>query len=114
MTKGRPLYLLHTGWVDGRGEEDQQREVENNNFCYIYVNGGCDVLRFQPMKLFPPSVFPALPRRQMSGFQGALSEPSRTNHIQRGPTVSPFYIIHSSEELWGRGRGGQGVPEDCS
>lgn len=31
MTKGRPLSLLHMHWVDGEGEEDQQREGENEN-----------------------------------------------------------------------------------
>lgn len=31
MTKGRPLSLLHIYRMDGRGEEDQQREGEIEN-----------------------------------------------------------------------------------
>lgn len=31
MTKGRPLSLLHIRWIDGMGEEEQQREGENEN-----------------------------------------------------------------------------------
>lgn len=31
MTKGRPLSLLHIRWMDGRGEQDQQKEGENEN-----------------------------------------------------------------------------------
>ena len=112
--------------LKGRGEPTEKRRkwelsqrLENNNFCYIYVNTGCrepsDVLHFLPMKSFSPPTLCISCSPQMTNIrvpQGFKEVEQDQSHPIRSDCV--FLLCHPQQQSYGIEVRGQGVPEDCS